>query len=103
MENEVFQVYRLAGDEFTGIVDGASRELSKKYAERIKASFHEPFILEEKEYTLQSSIGVAMFPEDGDNVKDMVDASDSAMYYVKKHGKNNIALYGEVAGKNGMQ
>ncbi|MCM1256796.1 MAG: diguanylate cyclase [Roseburia sp.] len=100
MENAVFQMYRLAGDEFTAIVDGASEELAKNYARMIKVTFKDPFILEEKEYTLHSSIGVAMFPEDADNVKDIVDASDSAMYYVKKHGKNNIALYREIAVKS---
>lgn len=102
MENGLFRVYRLAGDEFTAIVDAKSEEVAKNYARMIKVSFKEPFILDENEYGLHSSIGVAMFPEDGGNAKDIVDAADSAMYYVKKHGKNNIAFFREVAGKNGQ-
>ena len=100
MENGLFRVYRLAGDEFTAIVDAKSEEVAKNYARMIKVSFKDPFILDEKEYGLHSSIGVAMFPEDGGNAKDIVDAADSAMYYVKKHGKNNIAFFREVAGKS---
>lgn len=99
MENGLFRVYRLAGDEFTAIVEAKNEEVAKNYARMIKVTFKEPFILDEKEYSLHSSIGVAMFPEDGGNSKEIVDAADSAMYYVKKHGKNNIAFYREVAGQ----
>lgn len=99
MENGLFRVYRLAGDEFTAIVEANNEEVAKNYARMIKVTFKEPFILDEKEYFLHSSIGIAMFPEDGGNSKEIVDAADSAMYYVKNHGKNNIAFYREVAGQ----
>lgn len=99
MENGLFRVYRLAGDEFTAIVEARNEEVAKNYARMIKVTFKDPFILNEKEYSLHSSIGIAMFPEDGGNSKEIVDAADSAMYYVKNHGKNNIAFYREVAGK----
>ena len=99
MENGLFRVYRLAGDEFTAIVEAKNEEVAKNYARMIKFTFKDPFILDEKEYSLHSSIGIAMFPEDGGNSKEIVEAADSAMYYVKNHGKNNIAFYREVAGK----
>ncbi len=96
MENGLFRVYRLAGDEFTAIVEAKDKEVAKDYARKIKFTFKEPFILEGEAYYLSASIGAAMSPEDGANTKDIVEAADSAMYYVKKHGKNNIALYREI-------
>ncbi len=93
LEDVVFEVYRLAGDEFTAIVSTNHAEIVRKYAQAVQGTFARPFILEGKEYFLHSSIGIAMYPKDGITPKDMVAAADEAMYRVKNNGKDNIAFY----------
>ncbi len=95
LEDIVFQVYRLAGDEFTAIVSTNHTRVVREYAKAIQGVFEKPFILEEKEYFLHSSIGIAMCPKDGATPKDIVAAADVAMYRVKNSGKDNIAFYRE--------
>lgn len=91
--DEKFSVYRLAGDEFTAIINDTDREVIIKYLEGIQKVFHEAVILEKKEYYIHSSIGVAMYPKDALNQTDLVAAADKAMYEVKKNGRNAYAFY----------
>lgn len=93
LEDFVFQVYRLAGDEFTAIVSSNQKGIVKEYAGAVQEIFKEPFILDGKEYFLHSSIGAAMCPRDGITPKKLVAAADAAMYLVKNSGKDNIAFY----------
>ncbi len=91
-----FSVYRLAGDEFTAIIDDTDREVIVGYLKQIQKVFHEPVVLDEKEYYIHASIGVALYPEDAKNQTDLVAAADKAMYDVKKNGRNAYAFYGEL-------
>lgn len=95
LEDFVFEVYRLAGDEFTAIVSSNQAGIVREYAESVQGIFKKTFILEDKEYMLHSSIGIAMCPKDGKTPKEVVAAADAAMYRVKKAGKDDIAFYEE--------
>ena len=95
LEDFVFKVYRLAGDEFTAIVSSNQAGIVREYAESVQGIFKKPFVLEDKEYMLHSSIGIAMCPKDGKTPKEMVAAADAAMYRVKNAGKDDIAFYEE--------
>lgn len=95
LEDENFRAYRLAGDEFTAIIDAANPDVVEAYAKEIQFSFRKPYILENKEYMLHSSIGIAMYPGNGETVSQLVASADAAMYKVKNHGKGGIAFYDE--------
>lgn len=95
LEDFVFEVYRLAGDEFTAIVSSNQAGIVREYAESVQGILKKTFVLEDKEYMLHSSIGIAMCPKDGKTPKEVVAAADAAMYRVKKAGKDDIAFYEE--------
>ena len=95
LEDFVFEVYRLAGDEFTAIVSSNQSGIVREYAESVQGIFKKTFVLEDKEYMLHSSIGIAMCPKDGKTPKEVVAAADAAMYRVKNAGKDDIAFYEE--------
>ena len=91
-----FSIYRLAGDEFTVLIDDTDREVIVDYLKKIQKVFHEPVLLGEKEYYIHASIGVALYPSDAKNQTDLVAAADKAMYDVKSNGRNAYAFYGEL-------
>lgn len=90
-----FTPYRLAGDEFTAIVSSGQKKVVEKYAKALHESSQKPYQLKECEEYLHSSIGMAMWPEDGKDGTELIAAADKAMYYIKNHGKNGIAFYDE--------
>lgn len=89
---------RLAGDEFavliTGIerIDGGLRELAD-IANRLLASAGKPFHVHGEEIFLTVSMGIAIYPRDGDNVIDLIRNADAALYQAKKAGGNCFELY----------
>lgn len=82
---------QLAGDEFTIILENISRaEDAAKVAGKMLAILSEPLPLPGFEITLTSSIGISLFPQDGDNAEDLLKSADTAMYRAKQAGKNNF-------------
>lgn len=91
--DDVFEVYRLAGDEFVAIVASGQTEVIDSYAMKILDTFKIPYQIAGGEQYLASSIGIAMYPKDGKNSTEVIAAADHAMYEVKKNGKNSRAFY----------
>jgi diguanylate cyclase (GGDEF)-like protein/PAS domain S-box-containing protein len=85
---------RYGGDEFTLILPGASLEVSKKRAEKIRREAENLAIKSPEElsngFTL--SLGVAMFPEQGSTPKEILAAADSALYAAKEAGRNQVVV-----------
>ena len=87
-------IARLAGDEFiillprTGGVTQTNR-----IAGRILDALSEPFIIGKQELFISTSIGIALFPHDGQSVDDLMKNSDIAMYHAKKSGRNNVQYF----------
>lgn len=89
-------VARLAGDEFTVIVQSITgREDAGMVAAKILESLARPFALATGMAEVRGSIGIAIFPEDADDGSHLLNLADEAMYTVKKHGKNNFIFVGE--------
>ncbi|MDI6824279.1 MAG: sensor domain-containing diguanylate cyclase [Bacillota bacterium] len=82
---------RYGGDEFAVILAGASREEALAVAERIRARV-EAHVFDGPDGPLRitASIGVAVFPEDAENVTDLVRVADQAMYVAKSEGGNRV-------------
>lgn len=91
--DDIFEVYRLAGDEFVAIVQSGQAEVIDSYAMKILDTFKIPYRIAGGEQYLASSIGIAVYPKDGKNSTEVIAAADHAMYEVKKNGKNSRAFY----------
>lgn len=86
-------VARLGGDEFLVLVsDVASREGAEAIVRRILASLRQPFLLGEQEFRTSASIGVALFPEHGDEAESLIVQADNAMYEVKRSGRDGYRV-----------
>ncbi|SDH66955.1 EAL domain-containing protein [Pseudomonas panipatensis] len=91
-------VARMGGDEFTLLLPGrVDRESALKraiqVAEQILASLARPFTLEGREFFVTASIGVALSPQDGAELSQLMKNADTAMYHAKEVGKNNFQFY----------
>jgi diguanylate cyclase (GGDEF)-like protein len=82
-------VARLGGDEFAvALSDMEDRAGAERLGARIEARLREPFEVEGHAIALSASVGVAMFPEDGEEIERLLEAADMRMYAVKKGRKD---------------
>ncbi|MEF9899136.1 MAG: EAL domain-containing protein [Pseudomonas sp.] len=91
-------VARMGGDEFTLLLQPrASREMALNrainVAEQILGSLVRPFVLENREFFVTASIGIALSPQDGSELSQLMKNADTAMYHAKERGKNNFQFY----------
>jgi diguanylate cyclase (GGDEF)-like protein len=87
-------VVRMGGDEFVVILEPiVSKENAAEVAERIADAFIEPFKLSPGKRQVEASIGISMFPNDGDNVEALLKNADMAMYACKVGGKQRYCFY----------
>ncbi|MEQ6342822.1 MAG: EAL domain-containing protein [Gammaproteobacteria bacterium] len=91
---EVDTVSRLAGDEFAVIVpDLAHAEDAARVAQKILDSFAYSFRVGEYELFMSASIGIALFPLDGDTPEALLKNVDTAMYHAKEQGRSAYQFY----------
>lgn len=85
---------RLGGDEFT-IITSPLKSLSsaRKLAERMITSLNTSYHVDEKWLSSTVSIGIAIYPMDGENTKELLKHADIAMYNAKRSGKNSHHFY----------
>ncbi len=78
-------VARLGGDEFGMILSpvDSSHGVTATIA-RLNSQIEPPFLFEGKTYRLHASIGAALFPEDGEDIKQLIDVADHRMYAEKR-------------------
>ena len=87
-------VAHLEGDEFTVLLEGIEAESRVcGVADRIRTEINRPFVLGARQVYVSASIGVSMFPRDGDAAEELVKRSDLAMYQAKKSGRDNHQFY----------
>jgi diguanylate cyclase len=87
-------VCRLGGDEFALLMsDISSKEIIEEVAQRILKAIQKPFIIHGIEKIISSSVGIALYPEDGENLETLIKHADVAMYRVKKAGGNNYLYF----------
>jgi diguanylate cyclase (GGDEF)-like protein/PAS domain S-box-containing protein len=97
---EVDTVSRLGGDEFTVILGTIqSSENAACVANKILATLSAPFVLSEREVFVSVSIGITVFPIDGDSVNLLIKNADTAMYHAKESGRNNYQYFSDTMNK----
>jgi diguanylate cyclase (GGDEF)-like protein/PAS domain S-box-containing protein len=89
-------VARFGGDEFVLMLGEInSKEDVVKVVQKILGELRQPYVIEGHHLVLTVSIGIAMYPEHGDEVEDLIKKSDDAMYIAKKQGKDNFQFYAD--------
>jgi diguanylate cyclase (GGDEF)-like protein/PAS domain S-box-containing protein len=87
-------VSRIGGDEFVLVLPHISQiEHVTKFAERILNAFQEPFVFGRHRLQVTTSIGIAIYPEDGTNIENLLKSADSAMYLAKEQGRGIYKYY----------
>jgi len=87
-------IARLGGDEFVVLVQEISdREHAATVARKMLSAAIKPMMLVGQECRVTASIGIALFPGDGEDEQALMKNADSAMYFAKEEGKNNFQFY----------
>lgn len=84
---------RIGGDEFVVVLQDIHPRETAQIAERIIALQGLPSAIEGHELTMRASIGIAFFPEDGEDSEALLKNADTAMYRAKGMGGNNYQYY----------
>jgi diguanylate cyclase (GGDEF)-like protein/PAS domain S-box-containing protein len=91
---EADMVSRLGGDEFLVILaDLAATQDAGKVADKLLQTISAPMAFEGEQVRARASIGISVFPRDGDNADDLIRHADAAMYNAKEHGRGRIRYY----------
>jgi len=87
-------VSRLGGDEFVIMVlENSHEEHSTIAAEKILRALAEPHVIAGNELHITTSIGISLYPADGQNAETLIKNADTAMYHAKKKGRNNFQFF----------
>jgi diguanylate cyclase (GGDEF)-like protein len=87
-------VARLSGDEFAIVASRmADAEAARELARRVLVLIADPIRVAERSLTPSASIGIALFPKDGENVEALIHCADAAVYSAKSRGRNRLAFY----------
>jgi diguanylate cyclase (GGDEF)-like protein/PAS domain S-box-containing protein len=87
-------VARIGGDEFVVLllqIDKMGDAI--RVAQKILGTFRKPFVLDAYQIRISTSIGIAIYPEDGKDVETLFKNADTAMYWAKEQGRDNYELY----------
>lgn len=89
-ESSYSTVYRWGGDEFAILLETDEQIVVSNFVTDLKAKLRKPILLEKIEYEISIKIGVSRYPEDADNLEEMIKLSDSVIRNTKD--KNNIVI-----------
>ena len=83
-------VSRMGGDEFFLLLPEVNRaQDAATIAQKVLKAFQEPFVLDDQEISITTSIGVAIYPDEGEDVTTLLRNADVALYQAKQEGRNN--------------
>ena len=85
---------RLAGDEFCLLVEELDKtDAILRVIDSIRHQLSRPFEHNDLSLIITTSIGVSIYPEDGNNFKDLLHFADLAMYEAKRNGRNSVSIF----------
>ena len=84
---------RLGGDEFVIYLHGGDAVVAESVARRILDDMLKPFMLDGMGFSIQCSIGMALYPQDGATLDELIKQADTAMYRVKERGRGSYGFY----------
>jgi diguanylate cyclase (GGDEF)-like protein len=90
-------VARIGGDEFIVLAEDVTNQVDvNEFGLRLLEALSAPFVLNGQECRIGASIGVAMFPNDGEDAATLLKNADVAMYRAKESGGNSLSFVSEV-------
>ncbi|MFV5507603.1 putative bifunctional diguanylate cyclase/phosphodiesterase [Acinetobacter sp. 197] len=87
------KLLRIGGDEFLLVLENTSVTKAAKMSEKILELIQESFLIEGKSIHISGSIGIAMYPEHGKNLQDLLVNADAAMLSSKYQGRNTYSVF----------
>jgi diguanylate cyclase (GGDEF)-like protein/PAS domain S-box-containing protein len=92
---ETDTVARIGGDEFIIILSSLPEiAIAERIADNLINQIAQPLRVGQSEVQVSASIGIALYPADGDSAEELMRAADSAMYRIKHQGKNSFGFAG---------
>ena len=93
-EYSQIEMSRLGGDEFTILLQNITEPRAASIvAKRIIDAMSNPFEIKAQDVFVSTSIGISVFPEDGNDAETLIKHADVAMYHAKSSGKNNYQFF----------
>ncbi len=87
-------VSRFGGDEFLILLSDMNKaESASVVSKRILLAFNVPFETHNHDFRITPSIGISVYPEDGEDAESLIKNADTAMYHAKAKGRNNFQFY----------
>jgi diguanylate cyclase (GGDEF)-like protein/PAS domain S-box-containing protein len=94
-------VARLGGDEFVLLVTEQERDDSiYRVVQQVMAAISQPFVIDQREFKVTCSVGIASFPRDGEDADTLLRNAETAMYRAKDLGRNTFQLYSSAMNAN---
>jgi len=97
MRTAVFQedvVSRVGGDEFIILLEHTRKDITtEQVAQKLLKVTTLPLTIQNQTVEISCSIGIARYPEDADNIPDLIRHADMALYQAKEKGKNQLAFF----------
>ena len=85
---------RIGGDEFNILIEGFNQHIDlEPILNKIIDAFHLSFLCGEHDIKTTASIGISVFPEDGESISDLIKNADLAMYRSKDTGRNRYSFF----------
>jgi predicted signal transduction protein with EAL and GGDEF domain len=87
-------VARMGGDEFVLILDGLhTADEAERIAEKLLAKLRAPLAVGSETFAPTASMGISLYPEDGETPEDLLKNADTAMYSAKAEGRNGFKAF----------
>ena len=87
-------ICRYGGEEFSILLPDCSRQKAIELAEELRKRISDQTIILRREKTrITVSVGVAVFPKDAQNAKELIHKADQALYKAKKEGRNRVCVF----------
>jgi diguanylate cyclase (GGDEF)-like protein/PAS domain S-box-containing protein len=97
-------IARIGGDEFVLVLPQVCQPANaSRLAQRILDVFREPLVFDGHQLNITTSIGIAVYPEDGKDIEILLKNADTAMYRAKEQGRDMYRFYGGDATKTGTK
>ncbi len=93
---------RLGGDEFLAVLPALDLDAAMSVAERLIGAFQQPVRVAEHSLQVTPSVGIAQFPEHGEDIDTLLKHADTAMYEAKRQGRNRFSVYMDELGERAL-